>query len=133
MVLFETEYIHLEYYAAHHVLVSQWFSGCSSEEYRQVETLTSEFIREMDIPFAISDRRLLHQLPLEDLRWTATEFLREFCQLPLKRFAIINCFDEAAAGQLHFFLHNKRYPLPFEARVFEDLTSAYEWLVSVEA
>lgn len=133
MVFFDTNYIHLEYYPTHHVLVSQWYSGCSSEEYRQAVTMTSSYIRKMNIPFAISDRRLLHQLSYNDLRWTATEYIAEFVQLPLKRFAIINCFDEAAAEQLHYFLHNKRYPLPFEARVFEDLTSAYEWLVSVEA
>ena len=133
MVLFDAEYIHLEYYTAHHVLVSQWYGGCSSEEYRSTVTMTSRYIRKMNIPFVLSDRRLLHQLSPEDLRWTATEFLMEFRQLPLKRFAIINCFDEVAADQLHSFLHNERYPLPFEARVFEDLTSAYEWLVSVEA
>lgn len=133
MVLFDTEYIHVEYYAEHQVLVSQWCGGCSSAEYREAVTMTSNYIRKMNIPFAISDRRLLPPLSVEDLRWTGTEFLREFSQLPLKRFAIINCFDEEAAKQLHYFLHSKRYPLPFEAQVFEDLTSAYEWLVSVEA
>lgn len=133
MVLFDSEYMHLEYYAAHHVLVSQWYSGCSSEEYRKATTMTSRYIQKMNIPFAISDRRLLHPLPVEDLLWTVTEFLKEFSQLPLKRFAIINYFDEAAADQLHYFLHSKRYPLNFEAQVFDDLTSAYEWLLSVEA
>ncbi|RDV14178.1 hypothetical protein DXT99_16455 [Pontibacter diazotrophicus] len=133
MVLFDTEYIHLEYYAAHHVLVSQWYGGCSSLQYREAVTITSQYIRELHIPFAISDRRLLPPLPREDIQWTAQDFLPEFCQLPLKRFAAINSFDEVAAEQLVHFLNSKQYPLPFEAQVFEDLTSAYEWLLSVEA
>ncbi|MFD3002231.1 hypothetical protein ACFS7Z_17805 [Pontibacter toksunensis] len=133
MVLFDSEYIHLEYYAAHHVLVSQWYGGCSSQQYREAVTMTSHYIRELKIPFAISDRRLLPPLPMEDIQWTARDFLPEFCQLPLIRFAAINSFDEVAAEQLIHFLNSKQYPLPFEAQVFEDLTSAYEWLLSVEA
>ena len=133
MVLFDAKYIHLEYYTAHHVLVSQWYGSCSSEEYRDAVTRASRYIRKMNIPFAISDRRLLHALSRDDLHWTVTEFLMEFRQLPLRRFAIINYFDEKAADQLHYFLHNDRHPIPFETQVFEDLTSAYEWLVSVEA
>ncbi|WP_162053579.1 hypothetical protein [Pontibacter pamirensis] len=133
MVLFDTEYIHLEYYAAHHVLVSQWYGGCSSQQYRAAVTITSQYIKDLRIPFAISDRRLLPPLPWEDIQWTAQDFLPEFCQLPLKRFAAINSFDEVAAEQLVHFLNSKQYPLPFEAQVFEDLTSAYEWLLSVEA
>jgi len=133
MVLFDSAYIHLEYYAAHHVLVSQWYGGCSSQEYRDVVTMTSRYIRKMGIPFAISDRRLLPPISQEDIEWSLKEYIQEFSKLPLKRFAIINSFSEEAAEQLHHFLHNEQHPLPFQAQVFDDLTSAYEWLVSVEA
>ena len=133
MVLFDSEYIHVEYYAAHHVLVSQWCGGCSSEQYRDAVNMTSHFIKDLHVPFAISDRRLLPPLSLEDIQWTIRDFLPEFCELPLRRFAVINSFDDVAAEQLVYFLNSKQYPLPFEAQVFDDLTSAYEWLVSVEA
>jgi hypothetical protein len=133
MVLFDSAYIHLEYYTAHHVLVSQWYGGCSSQQYRDAVTMTSNYIKRMQIPFAISDRRMLPPLSPPDREWTFNVYVEEFRQLPLKRFAVINSFDEVAAGQLFDFLNDKHHPLPFEARVFDDLTSAYEWLVSVEA
>ncbi|MCJ8164711.1 hypothetical protein MKJ04_07640 [Pontibacter sp. E15-1] len=133
MTLFDSEYLHLEYYAAHHVLVSQWYGGCSSQQYREAVTNTSSYIQKMRIPFAISDRRLLPPLSPEDIEWSMHEYIRCFAKLPLKRFAIINSFDEQASAQLHLFLNNRQYPLPFKTQVFEDLTSAYEWLVSVEA
>jgi hypothetical protein len=133
MVLFDSAYIHLEYYTAHHVLVSQWYGGCSSQQYRDAVTMTSNYIKRMRIPFAISDRRMLPPLSPQDIEWTVNDYVKEFRQLPLKRFAVINSFDEVAAEQVHYFLNDKDNPLPFEARVFDDLTSAYEWLVSVEA
>ncbi len=133
MILFDSDYIHLEYYAAHHVLVSQWYSGCSSRQYREAVTMTSHYIQEMNIPYAISDRRLLPPLSPEDIAWSVNEYIQTFVKLPLKRVAIINSFDEHAAEQLHYFINNPQFPLPFQMRAFDDLTSAYEWLVSVPA
>jgi len=57
----------------------------------------------------------------------------DFCYLPLKRFAVINCFDDEAAQQTLHFVQNPAMPIPFEIRMFDDLTSAYNWLVSAKA
>jgi hypothetical protein len=133
MVLFDSAYIHLEYYAKHRVIVSQWYGGCSSQQYRDAVNMTSGYIKSMQIPFAISDRRMLPPLSQEDMDWTMSAYIKEFCRLPLKRLAVLYSFDEAAAEQLHLFLNNRQYPIPFQVEVFDDLTSAYEWLVSVEA
>lgn len=133
MVLFSAPYLHLEYYAAHQVLVSQWYCGCNSQEYREAVEMIMHHVRTMNIPYAISDRRLLPALSPEDLEWSLKVLAEDFIKLPLKRFAIIRSFDEQATKQLYAFLENASFPPTFQVQVFEDLTSAYEWLVSVEA
>lgn len=133
MVCFHSEYLHVEYYASHGVLISQWYGRCSSQQYRDAMILTSDIIAKQDTHYFISDRRLLPQLSEEEADWTINVFLKTFCCLPLKRFAVINCFDEAAVQQTHRFLHNPAAPIPFEIRIFDDLTSAYNWLVTAKA
>ncbi|MCX2741307.1 hypothetical protein [Pontibacter anaerobius] len=134
MVLSSTPYHHLEYYAAHKVIVSQWYGQCTSEEYRETLHHFLHLVESMGIPYAISDRRLLPPISLEDTRWTLREFMDKFRRLPLKRFAFINSFDPHAEKQLEHFVNNdKVIAFPFEVAVFEDLTSAYDWLMAAEA
>ncbi|OKL41117.1 hypothetical protein [Pontibacter flavimaris] len=131
MVLASTPFHHIEYYAAHNVIVSQWYGRCTSQEYRNTLLQFLHLVDEMHTPYAIADRRLLAAISLEDARWTLQEFLEGFRRLPLKRFAFINSFDPVAQKQLQYFMNtNKIEPFPFEVAVFEDLTSAYEWLVA---
>ena len=134
MVLSSTPYHHIEHYPTHNVIVSQWYGPCTSQEYRDTLRHFLHLVVSMGIPYAISDRRLLPPIPIEDTRWTLQEFLEQFRQLPLKRFAFINSFDPMAEKQLQYFVNNdKVVPFPFEVAVFEDLTSAYEWLMAAEA
>lgn len=132
MVLFEAPYLHLEYYAAHDVLVSQWYGRCTSQEYRDALKRFVHFVDAMNIQYAISDRRLLPPLSDEDAQWTTDVFLESFRKLPLRRFAIIKSFSSSAGKQLQDFIRNKQRPLPFEAKAFNDLTSAYDWLTATE-
>lgn len=129
MVLSDTSYQHVEYYPAYNVIVSQWYARCTSHEYRNALNRFLAYVTSMRIHYAIADRRLLPPLPVEDIRWTLTEYSDNFKKLPLKRFAIINSFDPTAGDQVQKFIHNKKSPLPFEVKVFEDLTSAYDWLI----
>lgn len=133
MVLFEAPYQHLELYTAHNVLVSQWYGGCTSAQYREALKRFIHFVDTKHIQYAISDRRMLPPLSEEDARWTVEVFLESFRKLPLQRFAIIKSFSSSAGKQLQHFINNKEQPLPFEARVFEDLTSAYDWLTATKA
>lgn len=133
MVLYEASHQHIELYTAHNVLVSQWYGGCSSAEYRESLKRFLHFIETLQVHYAITDRRLLPPLAEEDALWTSEVFLEHFRRLPLRRFAIIRSFSLSAGKQLHHFIHNKERPLPFEAKVFEDLTSAYDWLTASEA
>lgn len=131
MVLSSTPFHHLEHYPAHNVVVSQWYGPCSSQEYRNTLMQFLHLIEEMRIPYAIADRRLLPPMPAEDNRWTLKEYMEKFLRLPLKRFAFINSFDPVAERQIHRFLeNNKNTVFPFEMRVFDDLTSAYDWLIT---
>ncbi|PRY06055.1 hypothetical protein CLV24_12837 [Pontibacter ummariensis] len=133
MVCFHSEYLHTELYEEQGVLVSQWYGKCTSQQYRDAHARFAYIVKQKNIQFAISDRRLLPPISQEDIDWTVNVFAKQFCQLPLKRFAYINCFNEAAGAQLQTFLSNPFCKIPFEVKVFEDLTSAYDWLVSVKA
>lgn len=133
MVLSSTPFHHIEYYSTHNVIVSQWYGACTSREYRETLHHFLHLVQSMGIPYAISDRRLLPPIPIEDTRWTLQEFLENFRRLPLKRFAFINSFDPIAEKQLQYFVNNdKIHPFPFDVAVFTDLTSAYEWLMAAE-
>ncbi|GAB3823259.1 hypothetical protein [Pontibacter rugosus] len=132
MVLFEASYLHLAYYAAHDVLISQWYGRCTSSEYRDALERFMHYVVSMNIQYAISDRRLLPPLSDEDAQWTTEVFLEGFRKLPLKRFAIIKSFSSSAGKQLHNSICNKYRPLSFEAKSFNDLTSAYDWLTTPE-
>lgn len=133
MICFDSEYLHVELYENPNVLVTQWYGKCTSQQYREALLRFNSYIRLYNVPFAIADRRLLPALSEEDTEWTLNDFLELFVKLPLKRFAVLNSFDEAAAEHLNRFINSKRYPIPFEVQAFEDLNSAYDWLVSVEA
>ena len=133
MICFDSEYLHVELYEGPNVLVSQWYGKCTSQQYREALLRFNSYVRLYNVRYAIADRRLLPALAPEDVDWTTNEFLEFFSQLPLKRFAILNSFDEDAVIDFTRLTHNKRFPVPFEIQEFEDLTSAYDWLVSVEA
>lgn len=133
MICFDSEYLHVELYEEPNVLVTQWYGKCTSDQYREALIRFNSLVRLYDVHFAIADRRLLPALSKEDLIWTVKEFLPLFCNLPLKRFAVLNSFDEIAEELLPHFLKNTNYPIPFESQAFDDLTSAYDWLTSVKA
>ncbi len=133
MVYFYSDYLYVEYFASHRVLLCQWYGGCSSKQYRDAMLLTAAIISKQEVRYHVSDRRLLPLLPQEDIDWTFNVFLEIFSCLPLWRFAIINCFDEEARQQTNCFLHHPVVQIPFETRIFDDLTSAYDWLTSMEA
>ncbi|WP_347159528.1 hypothetical protein [Pontibacter chitinilyticus] len=122
----------MEFYAAHGVLISQWYGKCSSQQYREAMLLASSVIAQEGAPFFILDSRLLSQIPQQDELWTNSEFLATFRQLPLRRFALLNSFNEGAARQMHHFLHPAQ-PLSFNVRIFDDLNSAYDWLIAKKA
>jgi hypothetical protein len=133
MVCFDSEYLHVELYENPNVLVTQWYSKCTSQQYREALLRFISYVKQYNVQYAIADRRLLPALPDEDIEWTLNTFLEIFYQLPLKRFAALNSFDEAAEDYTYRFFNDKRYPVPFEVQIFDDLNSAYDWLVSVEA
>jgi hypothetical protein len=133
MICLHTDYLHIEYYSAHSVLISQWYGRCSSLQYRRALIQSIRLCRELAIKYAVLDYRLLPALPEEDQKWTTNIFLKAFTHLPFKRIAVVSSFDSEAEAQLQQFLHDKRFPLLFEARTFEDLTSAYDWLTLQKA
>jgi len=130
MVLSSTPFHLLEHYPVHNVLVSQWYGPCTSQEYRETLTHFLHVIETMHIPYAIADRRLLPGIPPDDAQWTLGEFTERFFRLPLKRFALLNAFDPVAEEQTRRFLEKEKGMFPFEIALFEDLTSAYDWLVT---
>ena len=133
MVCFDSEYLHVELYENPNVLVTQWYGKCTRQQYREALLRFISYVKQYNIYYAIADRRLLPALPEEDIEWTLTTYLELFHELPLKRFAVLNSFDESAEDLAYRFLNDKRYPIMFEVQEFDDLTSAYDWLVSVEA
>jgi hypothetical protein len=132
MVCLHTPYLHVEYHEKDKLLVSQWYGTCSSLQYRQALILSLRIAKEYSVDFAVTDRRLLPPLSESDLTWTKEVYHKAFNTLPLKRFAIIKPFSQAAAQQQSSILKNRIKNSHIEARAFEDLTSAYEWLVAAE-
>ncbi len=132
MVYFQTDYLLLEYHAASHVLLSQWYGRCSSLQYRQALIKLVRLIRDLNVPYAITDSRLLSPLDPDDLAWTRDVYAQAFSQLPLKRSASLSPFDPTASRQFQHLFAGRPNPLPFETREFDDLTSAYDWLTSEE-
>lgn len=133
MVCFEAEYLRVELYENPKVLVTQWYGECTSNEYRQALIRFLELVKKHDVKFAIADRRLLPKISVEDMRWTLTDYLAEFSNLPLKRFAVLKSFNADRDKHLKQFLNNEHHPLAFETKAFDDLTSAYDWLVTIKA
>ncbi|MDX5482868.1 MAG: hypothetical protein LPK07_14405 [Hymenobacteraceae bacterium] len=133
MVCFHSDYLHVEFYEAHSVLISQWYGRCTKEQYREALLRFSQLVRQTKAQYAITDRRMLPPIDQSEIDWTLNDYMSLFCKLPLKRFAYINSFDERSNEQLRDFLASPHCHIPFEVRIFDDLTSAYDWLVSVEA
>jgi hypothetical protein len=133
MICFDAEYLHVELYENPKVLVTQWGGECTSQEYREALLRFNSLIYKHKVPYAIADRRLLSRISVDDMDWTLTEYLEEFCKLPLKRFALLKAFDKNDDRYLNRFLHNEQYPLQFETKAFHDLDSAYDWLLEEKA
>ena len=133
MVCFQSEYLHIEYHEPDKILISQWYGTCTSLQYRQALQQSVQCTITHNVNFAIVDRRLLSPLSAEDLKWTSENYLRALYQLPLKRFAILNPFNVEADQQQQRLMQAYTNQLPFEIRSFDDLTSAYDWLMLQEA
>lgn len=132
MVYLHTDYLLVEYHASSHVLLSQWYGKCSSLQYRQALIKLVRLARQLGVPYAINDSRLLSPLDPDDLAWTRDVYAQAFSQLPLKRSASLNPFDPTAERQIQQIFSNYKSNPSFELKEFDDLTSAYEWLVSEE-
>lgn len=128
---FQTDYLLVEYHAANNVLLSQWYGKCSSLQYRQALIQVIRLAKQLAPSYAITDSRLLSPLQPDDLAWTKDVYAQAFRKLPLKRSASLCPFDPTADQQVHQIFSTKKR-LPFEMKEFEDLTSAYDWLVSKE-
>ncbi|QCR24242.1 hypothetical protein [Pontibacter sp. SGAir0037] len=132
MVFFDSNYLHVEYYAATNVLVTQWYGGCSSLQYRQALIKGLRISKELQVEYAIIDERMMPPLSSEDFQWLRHTYLKAFNKLPFKRFAVVNAFDNTALKQLKKVHQFTEIEAPFETRAFDDLTSAYDWLISAE-
>lgn len=130
MVYFDSDYLHVEYHTATNVLISQWYGGCSSLQYRQALIKGIRLTRELNIQYAILDERMMPPLSPEDFEWMLGVYISAFNKLPLKRFAVVNAFDMTTLGQFKSVFLNSGNEAGFETRSFDDLTSAYDWLVS---
>lgn len=129
MVYFRTDYLQVEHHDANNVLITQWYGGCSSLQYRQALIQIVRIARDLQVPFAVLDRRLLQPVSEDDLRWSYNIYAKVYSQLPLQRLAIVSAFDAEAESQQKK-LYSKQL-IGFETRTFEDLTSAYDWLIAV--
>jgi hypothetical protein len=133
MICFDSDYLHVELYETPNVLITQWSGPCTSQQYREALLRFNSLVLSHNIELAIADRRLLPSLSKEDTEWTLNYYLPLFVQLPLKRFAVLKSFDESAVRFLSNFFTNKEFSIPFERKEFDDLDSAYDWLVMVDA
>jgi len=130
MVCLHTHYLHVEYHEQDNVLISQWYGNCSSLQYRQALILSLRLARDYHINYAVTDRRLLPPLSESDVTWTTEVYHKALKLLPIKRFAIIRSFNEEAEQQQANLIENRISTTNIETRAFEDLTSAYEWIVT---
>ncbi len=130
MVYFDSDYLHVEYHAATNVLISQWYGGCSSLQYRQALIKGIRLTKELNIQYAVLDERMMPPLSSEDFDWMLEVYVRAFTRLPLKRFAVVNAFDAVTLKQFQRIFLNCEHEAAFVTRSFDDLTSAYDWLVS---
>lgn len=130
MVCLHTHYLHVEYHEQDNVLISQWYGSCSSLQYRQALILSLRLARDYQIRYAVTDRRLLPPLSESDLTWTTEVYHKALKSLPIKRFAIIRSFNQEAERQHVKLIENRTSTTQIETRAFEDLTSAYEWIVT---
>lgn len=131
MVYFHTDYLQVEYHQNANVLITQWYGECSSLQYRQALIQVTRIIKELEVTYAVLDRRLLKPISADDLNWTNTVYAKAYTRLPLKKIAVISSFNqetERQQQQLHAQLQTS-----IETRTFEDLTSAYDWLTTVPA
>jgi hypothetical protein len=129
MVYFQTDYLQVEHHEANNVLITQWYSDCSSLQYRQALINIARIARELQVEYAVMDRRLLQPVSEEDLHWTCTIFAKAYTKLPLKKVAVIHPFHpETELQQQQFYKQLESY---IETRSFSDLTSAYDWLTTV--
>ena len=131
MVYFQTDYLQVEHHNTGNVLITQWYGGCSSLQYRQALINIIRITRELQVHFIVLDRRLLQPISEDDLHWTCTIYAKAYTKLPLKKLAVIHSFDqetERQQQQLHAQLESY-----IETRNFDDLTSAYDWLTGIPA
>jgi len=131
MVYFQTDYLQVEHHDANNILITQWYGGCSSLQYRQALIQIVRIARDLQIQYAVLDRRLLKPVSEDDLNWSYDVYAKAYAKLPLQRLAIVSAFDAEAEKQQKALYQTHK--LGFETRNFEDLTSAYDWLTSVKA
>lgn len=131
MVYFQTDYLQVEYHSSSDVLITQWYGGCSSLQYRQALIQIARITRELQSPYAVLDRRLQQPLSEDDLSWSFNIYAKAYSRLPLMRLAVVSAFNpKTETQQQHLY---NQYKSRFETRTFTDLTSAYDWITSVPA
>ncbi|MCC9168025.1 hypothetical protein [Pontibacter harenae] len=132
MVCYQSEYLHVEYYDSTQVLLTQWYGGCSSLQYRQALIKSIRLSKKLQVKYAVIDKRLLPPLSKDDFEWTLNLFMDALKKLPFKRYAIINAYNPTAAHQQQKLYYSQRKNLDCEIKTFDDLTSAYDWLTATE-
>lgn len=128
MVYFQTDYLQVELHDASNVLITQWYGRCNSLQYRQGLIQIVRIARDRQVRLAVVDRRLLQPVSEDDLDWSYHVYAKAYSKLPLQRLAVVSAFNSEAENQQKR-IYNKDM-VRFETRKFDDLTSAYDWLVS---
>ncbi len=131
MVYLQTEYLQVEHHTANNVLITQWYNGCSSLQYRQALINIVRIARNLQVEHVIMDRRLLQPISEDDLNWTCTIYAKAYDKLPLKKIAVIHSFDNRTEQQQKKLYEQLAHRI--ETHTFDDLTSAYEWLTTIPA
>ncbi len=130
MVYLYNDFLYVEYYASTGVLVSQWHGKCNSLQYRQSLIQYLRICKQLNLRYAVTDRRLQQALPPEDMEWMEKHFMTAFNKLPLERVAVVSAYDPNAEKQLRQLYQQLNPRTDFESRCFEDLTSAYDWITA---
>ncbi|NEM99488.1 hypothetical protein [Pontibacter burrus] len=126
MVCFQTDYLQVEHHSKNKVLVTQWYGGCSSLQYRQALIQIMRIARDLQVHYIILDRRLLQPVTTEDLTWTCTIYAKAYTKLPLRKVAVLQAFNIITQQQQQQLYERLSDHIPVAA--FEDLTSAYAWI-----
>ena len=127
MVHFQQSFATIEIEQENSLLIITWHGFANSEEYRETYNKAISLSRQLNVRRWVSNMKDMKAIRQADQDWTVNEWLPQFLNLKIQKFAIVIADDMFNQMAMSSMMGKMRTQLTLPVEYFQDLNTAKNW------